>query len=130
MELLLERIAADETLPALARELFGFHGREYGQLQEQLKEIDAKLIAWHRADECSLRLAQIPGVGPIGASMLPRHAQRVLHDRLVKFALEKAVLSRSGAISRDTTSHCELGFAAGCLFRRYTLRISGGNNVR
>jgi len=70
VELLLERIAADETLPALARELFGLHGREYGQLQEQLKEIDAKLIAWHRANECSQRLAQIPGVGPIGASML------------------------------------------------------------
>jgi transposase len=27
-------------------------------------------MAWHRADECSRRLAQIPGVGPIGASLL------------------------------------------------------------
>ena len=33
-------------------------------------EIDARLMAWHRADECSRRLAKIPGVGPIGASML------------------------------------------------------------
>ena len=28
------------------------------------------LMAWHRADACSRRLAKIPGVGPIGASML------------------------------------------------------------
>jgi Transposase IS116/IS110/IS902 family len=28
--------------------------------------VDAKLMAWHRADECSRRLAKIPGVGPIG----------------------------------------------------------------
>src|SRR5476649_291784 len=70
IEPLLERIAADESLPDLARELFGFHAREYTQLQGQLKEIDGKLLAWHRADECSRRLAQIPGVGPIGASML------------------------------------------------------------
>ncbi|MEC5292980.1 MULTISPECIES: IS110 family transposase [unclassified Aurantimonas] len=70
IEPLLERIAADETLPELARELFALHGEEYAQLQAQLEEIDAKLMAWHRADECSRRLAQIPGVGPIGASLL------------------------------------------------------------
>ena len=29
-----------------------------------------KLLAWHRADEGSRRLARIPGVGPIGAAML------------------------------------------------------------
>jgi transposase len=67
---LLERIAADETLPDLARELFAFHAEEYAQLQAQLKDVDIKLMAWHRADECSRRLAQIPGVGPIGASLL------------------------------------------------------------
>ncbi|MEC5293819.1 IS110 family transposase, partial [Aurantimonas sp. C2-3-R2] len=70
IEPLLERIAADETLPDLARELFALHGAEYAQLQAQLEEVDAKLMAWHRADECSRRLAQIPGVGPIGASLL------------------------------------------------------------
>lgn len=70
IEPLLERIAADETLPDLARELFALHGKEYAQLQVQLEKIDAKLMAWHRANECSRRLAQIPGVGPIGASLL------------------------------------------------------------
>ena len=32
--------------------------------------VDAKLMAWHKADECSRRLAKIPGVGPIGAALL------------------------------------------------------------
>ena len=67
---LLERIAADESLPALARELFASQAGEYAQLQAQIDEVDAKLTAWHRADECSRRLAKIPGVGPVGAALL------------------------------------------------------------
>jgi transposase len=70
IEPLLERIREDDTLPALARELFEIHAREYTHLQAQLEEIEDKLMAWHRADECSRRLAKIPGVGPIGATML------------------------------------------------------------
>jgi transposase len=70
IEPLLARIAADETLPVLARELFAIQGKDYGRLQAELKEIDTKLMAWHRQDECSRRLAQMPGVGPIGATML------------------------------------------------------------
>src|SRR3954463_12481188 len=70
IEPLLERIRADDTLPPLARELFDIHAKDYTQLQARLEEGDDKLMAWHRADECSRRLAKIPGVGPIGASML------------------------------------------------------------
>src|SRR5208283_2331962 len=67
---LLERIEADESLPALAQELFAIQAEEYAQLQARIDEVDAKLTAWHRADECSRRLAKIPGVGPIGAVLL------------------------------------------------------------
>jgi transposase len=67
---LLERIEADQSLPALARELFAIQAKEYTQLQAQIDEVDTKLTAWHRADECSRRLAKIPGVGPIGAVLL------------------------------------------------------------
>ena len=67
---LLDRIATDETLPEMARELFAIHAREYVQLQAEIEKVEARLMAWHRADECSRRLAQIPGVGPIGASLL------------------------------------------------------------
>src|SRR5258707_8764398 len=67
---LLERIQADESLPALARELFAAQAKEYAQLQAQIDEVDARLMAWHRADECSPRLTKIPGVGPIVAVRL------------------------------------------------------------
>ena len=67
---LLDRIQADEGLPPLARELFAAQATEYAQLQVQIDEIDAKLMAWHRADECSQRLAKVPGIGPIGAVLL------------------------------------------------------------
>ena len=67
---LLERIRTDESLPALAREMFAIQARDYMQLQATIDEVDAKLMAWHKTDECSRRLAKIPGVGPIGAVLL------------------------------------------------------------
>lgn len=67
---LLERIAADETLPALARELFALKHDELVRLEAEIDTLDARLMAWHRADECSRRLAEIPTIGPIIASML------------------------------------------------------------
>ncbi len=70
IEPLLLQLQADETLPALARELFAEHAGEYAQLTAQLDAIDAKLMAWHRANELSRRLARIPGVGPVIASLL------------------------------------------------------------
>jgi transposase len=70
IEPLLARIAQDEDLPVLARELFAVQGREYARLQDELKQIEAKLMAWHRADALSRRLAQIPSIGPITATRL------------------------------------------------------------
>jgi transposase len=67
---LLAQIAQDGRLPVLARELFAIQGRDYGQLQAELKAIEARLRAWHRANADSRRLAKIPGVGPIGATTL------------------------------------------------------------
>ena len=67
---LLDRIAADETLPELARELFALERAELERLQADIEEVEARLMAWHRANECSRRLAEIPAVGPIGASLL------------------------------------------------------------
>jgi len=70
IEPLLSRIAQDETVPALARDLFAIQGQDYAQLQVELKAIEARLRAWHRANTDSRRLAKIPGVGPIGATAL------------------------------------------------------------
>jgi transposase len=69
IEDLLLRTQVEESLPALARELFADLAKEYAQLEVRLDKIDAKLMAWHRSNECSRRLVQIPGVGPITASL-------------------------------------------------------------
>ena len=66
IEPLLLRIAADGKVPALAKALFGELGEEYIQLKIRLRKIEAELIAWHRHNELSRRLAEIPGIGPIG----------------------------------------------------------------
>jgi transposase len=70
IEPLLARIAQDESLPALVRELFAVQHRDYERLQAELKAIEARLMNWHRANADSRRLARIPGVGPIGATTL------------------------------------------------------------
>jgi transposase len=70
IEPLLERIAANEEIPELARELFVLHAREYAQLRKEIENVDDRLMAWHRESQCSQRLAQIPGIGPIGATLL------------------------------------------------------------
>ena len=67
---LFARLQADVTLPALARELFAMQAGEYAQVQAKIAVVEAKLLAWHRADPCSQRLAGVPGIGPIGATML------------------------------------------------------------
>ena len=69
IEPLLARIAAHAPLPGLAQELFAAHAKEYARLQAQIREIEAKLRAWHKHNELSRRLAEVPGIGPIGATL-------------------------------------------------------------
>jgi transposase len=75
IEPLLLRTQTEETLPALARELFAVHAKEYAQLEVRVAEIEARLLAWHRQNECSRRLAEVPSVGPIGASLMVMKVQ-------------------------------------------------------
>lgn len=70
IEPLLARIAADESLPALARALFADLAEQHAALRARLAALDAELLAWHRNNETSRRLARIPGVGPVIASLL------------------------------------------------------------
>jgi transposase len=70
IEPLLAQITQDQRVPALARDSFTIQGREYAQLQMELKAVEARLRAWHRANADSRRLAKIPGIGPIGATGL------------------------------------------------------------
>ena len=40
------------------------------ELERQVQELEAQILAWHRQSEASCKLAQIPGIGPITASAL------------------------------------------------------------
>ncbi len=73
---LLARIAGEAALPALAREMFMLQAGAWAQVQEQLKTVEGKLMAWHRADATSRRVAEIPGIGPVGAVLLTIKAPR------------------------------------------------------
>lgn len=70
IEPLLARLAAAVDLPKLAKELFAAHAKEYAQLKVEIQKIEAKLMAWHKHNELSRRLVEVPAIGPIGASLV------------------------------------------------------------
>jgi transposase len=57
---LLTESAADTTVPAAARAMFA-------QMAAHIEALDAELAALHKANPLSQLLAEIPGVGPLGA---------------------------------------------------------------
>jgi transposase len=66
-------IATDASLPAPAIEALGLLGSEVDRIEARLAEADKRLMAQHKADADSRRLAEIPGVGPmIGISFALR----------------------------------------------------------
>jgi len=67
---LLARIAAEEAVPGLAKELFAVLGQEFDELGPRIAQIDKKLMAFHRSNELCRRLMEVPTIGPIGACLL------------------------------------------------------------
>ena len=63
---LMRRLAAEESVPALAREMIGVLAEQLEAINGKLKAIEARLMASHRQDQTSQCLAPIPGIGPIG----------------------------------------------------------------
>lgn len=70
IEPLLARVAHSTQMPKLANELFALYGREYAQLERQILKIESRLMAWHRDNELTRRLVEVPSIGPIGATLL------------------------------------------------------------
>jgi transposase len=60
----------DDRVPALARGALSTLADQWRDLQVRIKDIEDKILAWHRADAASRRLASVPGVGPITASAI------------------------------------------------------------
>ena len=60
----------DHRLPPLARELLQTLAAHLHELERRVAELDRRLIQMARTDEACVRLAEIPGVGPVIATAL------------------------------------------------------------
>jgi transposase len=67
---LLERIAADQSIPVLARELFAILGEELAELAPRIALLDKKLKDFQRGNELCRRLVEVPTIGPVIASSM------------------------------------------------------------
>lgn len=68
VEPLLAKIAADDSVPPLARELCAELGADIARLDARLGDIDRRLAAMHKQNPVSQLLTTIPGIGPIAAA--------------------------------------------------------------
>ena len=59
-----------QVLPATFHALIERLLAHLKDLDQQVRELEAQIIAWHRGSELSLRLEQIPGIGPLAATAL------------------------------------------------------------
>jgi transposase len=60
----------DKRVPEVARECLDALGAQLRMLKAQVLEFDRRILAWHRSNEVSKRLDEIPGVGPALATAL------------------------------------------------------------
>jgi transposase len=72
VEQLLDVVAdcSDNRLPEVARACIAALGAHLRMLKAQILEFDRLIMAWHRSNETSKRLDDIPGVGPALATAL------------------------------------------------------------
>lgn len=61
---------ASNELPMALRRLIEHLTAHLKELDQQVKEFERQIIAWHRSSELSQRLEKIPGIGPLAASAL------------------------------------------------------------
>jgi transposase len=67
---LLEAIVAEVAVPDAAKEMLAFLGTQVARLDEQIAELERRMKQQHKTNPMSQLLAQIPGIGPIGALSL------------------------------------------------------------
>ena len=62
--------SSDKRVPEIARTCLAALGAQLRMLKAQILEFDRMINAWHRSNETSKRLDEIPGVGPVLATAL------------------------------------------------------------
>jgi len=60
----------DERLPDLARQALSLIAEQIAELQNRISVLERQILAWHKNNAVSQRLATIPGIGPIIATAI------------------------------------------------------------
>jgi transposase len=61
---------ASNELPLAFRQLIDRLTRHMKDLDQQVRELERQIVAWHRSSELSRKLEKIPGIGPLAATAL------------------------------------------------------------
>jgi transposase len=61
---------ASNELPLAFRQLIDRLTQHLKDLDQQVRELERQIIAWHRSSELSRKLEKIPGIGPLAATAL------------------------------------------------------------
>jgi transposase len=67
---LLTGMEQEGSVPQLVQELVQLLAAQLADLEKRIREVDARILAWHKADAVSQRLATIPGIGPLVATAI------------------------------------------------------------
>ena len=70
LEPLVEIVDADEDMPAQARQAIAELHKRFGELATGIQSCEAEIVKHARSDATARRLATIPGIGPITASLI------------------------------------------------------------
>jgi transposase len=117
--------SSDERLPEVARACVAALGGQLRMLKTQILEFDRQIMAWHRSNEMSKRLDDVPGVGPalataLVASVADPKAFRSARDfsawiGLVPKQRSSGGKDRLGSISKQGDRYLRSLFTAGAL---------------
>jgi len=70
IDALLERVATDPAVPAMAQAMFAELGAAIADLSARVIELDRRLAQLHKTNPVSRQLAEVPGIGPVSALTL------------------------------------------------------------
>ena len=64
------RSAEEHELPTAARETIATLFEQLDDLTGRIDALERRILVWHRANEVSRRLATVPGIGPLNATLI------------------------------------------------------------
>ncbi len=127
-----EKLAAevrDPAVPPLAQEALSLLVDELASIGRRLDTVEERLVALHRADQLSRRLASIPGVGPITAMAI---ASTVPDPSVFRSGREFAAWLGLTPKSHSSGGKDKLGRISkrGDRYIRHLLYVGAGNAIR